>query len=114
MNAQIEIPPQILTDAMTQSLFKGELGEKVAAHLAHLHAEIMTYNRTDAAKLLNVGRTTVYEYEEKGLIRFRADGRISLAELVDFQRGLAAGESDASEQGIVNRKTHTPKRRTLK
>lgn len=115
MNAQIEISQQILTDAMSQSLFKGELGEKVAVHLANLHAEVTTYNRTDAAKLLNVARSTIYDYESQGLIKFRADGRISLAALLELQRGLSdvAGEDDRAEKE-VNRKSHKQKRRVLK
>lgn len=111
MNAQIEISEKLLTDAMAEALFKGELGEKVAAQLAGLYAQITTYNRTDAAKLLNVGRSTIYAYEDAGLITFRADGRVSLAALLEFQRGLAAGEPDAETE--VNRKSKKAKRRTF-
>lgn len=115
MQAQIEIPPSVLTEAMEKSLFKGELGEKVAAQLANLYAEITTYNRSDAAKLLNVGRSTIYEYEAKGLIEFRPDNRISLAALLEFQRGIARTEREESdEKTSVGRKSHKPKRRTFK
>lgn len=111
MNAQFEIPQQALTEAMAESLFKGELGEKVADRLAGLYAEITTYNRTDAAKLLNIGRSTLYEYENGGLITFRSDGRISLAALLKFQRDLSAEESEDDSENEIKRKTRKEKRR---
>lgn len=116
MNAQIEISPQVLTDAIAQSLFKGELGEQVAAKLADLYAEVTTYNRTDAAKLLNVARSTLYEYEADKLVEFRRDGRITLAALLDFQRRLGETNSEDSEDAgsSVNRKSQNRKRRVLK
>lgn len=107
MNANIDIPQNVLTDALAQSLFKGELGEKVASQLANLYAEITTYNRTDAAKLLNVARNTLYGYENAGLITFRADGRVSLATLIEFQRDLADMETAENEP---NRKSKQEKR----
>jgi len=113
MKVEFEISQQILIDAMSQSLFKGELGQQVADRLAQLHAEIKTYNRTDAAKVLNVARSTVYKYESQGLIKFRADGRVSLAALLELQRGLAAGESGDADES-VNRKSQKTKRRVLK
>jgi DNA topoisomerase IA len=121
MNPQIEIPPQILTDAIAQSaqsLFQGELGDKVAANLANLYAEVTTYNRTDSAKLLNVARNTLYKYEEQGLIKFRADdGRASLSALLELQRKLGEIKSEESDGGgnePVNRKEQKPRRRVLK
>jgi len=108
MNANIEIPNNLLTDVLTNSLFKGELGDKVAAQLADRYAQITTYNRTDAAKLLNVARNTLYGYENDGLITFRADGRVSLATLLEFQRNLEQSESSEME---VLRKSKQEKRK---
>lgn len=121
MQAQIEISHDVLTDAMSKSLFKGELGDKVAAHLANLYAEVTTYNRTDAAKLLNIARSTVYEYEAQNLIEFDSDGRASLAALLECRRKIAAAGADEEKKKNVgefeteiNRKSFKPKRRTLK
>lgn len=111
MNANIEIPNNLLTDALSNSLFKGELGEKLANKLADRYAEITTYNRTDAAKLLNVARSTLYGYESDGLITFRADGRTSLANLLNLQRKLS--ELDEGDFEVI-RKEKQEKRRVKK
>ena len=111
MQAQFEIPHEILTESLAQSLFKGDLGEKVADRLANLYAEITTYNRTDAAKLLNVARQTLYDYESDGLLTFRKDGRITLASLLEFGRNADLAESVPES---VNRRTQKPKKRTVK
>ncbi len=92
MQAQIEIPENVLIEAMAQSLFKGELGTMVADRLAEKYAAITTYNRTDAAKLLNIARSTLYKYEANGLISFQRDGRASLADLLKFRRKIAEGD----------------------
>ena len=110
MQANIEISEKVLTEAMEKSLFKGELGDKVAAQLALLYSQVTTYNRSDAAKLLNIGRTTLYDYEADNLITFRADGRISLASLLEFQRRISESEADKDH---IDRKSKKPKRRTF-
>lgn len=112
----IEIPDNILPDAIRQALFKGELGAMVADKLANLYAEVTTYNRTAAAKLLNIARSTLHSYESEGVITFRADGRISLAALLEFQRSLAARKAEESDgdEKTANRKSHKPKRRSFK
>ena len=118
--AQINIPDEVLTAAVAQSLSTGELGRQVAAELAILCAEVTTYNKTEAAELLNIGRTKLYEYEADGLIRFDSDGRISLAALRELRRKLAESGAEAGADSgdaggkDVNRKSHKTKRRSLK
>ena len=114
MNAQFDIPQQFLNEAIEKSLFKGELGEKVADRLADIYADVTTYNRTDAAKLLNIARSTLYEYENSNQIKFRPDGRISLSSLRDFQLSLEKKFDEDEDEDEIKRKPHAPKRRSLK
>lgn len=109
VNAKIEIPENLLEEAISSSLFKGELGERIAAQLAEKYAEIKTFNRSDVAQLLNVARSTVYDYENAGLLEFRQDGRISLAALVKFQREFPV--ADIKE---IVRKSKLDRKRKLK
>ena len=115
MNAQIEITPNQITETLEKSLFKGELGEKVADKIAKIYAEITTYNRTDAAKILNIGRTTLHEYEKDKLIKFRSDGRVSAADLLTFQRNFEslAEEKSSEAENEISRKTRKSRKRTF-
>lgn len=105
MNANIQIPDDLLQSAIAQSIYNGELAEKISAKVADKLAEITTYNHSEAAKILNISRSTLYEYREADLLTFRADGRISLAALLDFQRNFPEKEIE------IIRKTKTEKRR---
>ena len=109
VQANIEISSEVLSAAVAQSLFKGELGERVAVELANLYAEVTTYNRTDAAKLLNVGRSTLHGYETDGLIKFDTDGRISLADLRAFRQSRSG-----TGPKQVNRKARKNGKRQVK
>lgn len=113
MNVNFEVPQSVLNQAIEESLFKGELGDKVADRLANLYAEITTYNRTDAAKLLNIGRSTLHEYEKDGKIKFRPDGRITLASLLEFGRSFAAPPEDSDDDESVTRKSKREKKRSF-
>jgi len=110
MSLSLELNEELLQNAVAVQLIKGDLGDKVARELAMMQAEVVTYNRTDAAKLLNISRDTLWKYENSKQIIFDPDGRISLLALVEFRRALKENVDEVE----ITRKTKPEGKRSLK
>lgn len=110
MTLAFELEETILQQAVAVQLIKGELGDKVARELAMMQAEVVTYNRTGAAELLNISRDTLWRYENRGQLNFDPDGRISLLALVEFRRTMKEMDTEPD----VERKTKPEGKRRVK
>lgn len=113
MGLAFELDEKQLHQFVSIQLINGELGDKIAEKLALMQAEVMTYNPTQAAQLLNISRNTIYELINAGKLKF-TNGRISLARLLEFRR--ESESSDESQRDKTEIAPFQPKarRRTLK
>lgn len=109
---QINVGEEILQNALARKMLDGELGDQIAQKLAEMQAEVMTFNRTQAAQLLNKSRPTVNKLEKAGKLKFAKDDTISLKALLDYRR--AEAETDSDEPKEIERRPAAKKRRTFR
>ena len=112
---QINLGEDFLKQAVANQMIDGELGEMIARQLAEWQAEIMTFNYTEAAQLLNKSRPTVHALEREGKLKFAKDKTISLKALLEYRRSEAAEPPESETENIeIERRPATKKRRTFR